>query len=103
MQTVGMIYRELDHHTDTIGLRIRIMQTEVTIQSRKDLTHQQTEIWDVEAVDSLPNLGTELTRENEGEVEIHRRIMSANTVYFYLLSIIKSCLAHIKGKLYIQD
>jgi hypothetical protein len=36
---------------------------------------------DIEAVGSVTYLGTELTKGNEEEVEIQKRIMSARKVY----------------------
>jgi hypothetical protein len=50
-------------------------------------------------VDSFTYLGTELIKGNEEKVEIKKRIMSAKKLYFSLLPIIKSRLAHIKDKL----
>jgi hypothetical protein len=80
------------------------MKTKVLIQSRRDLSCQQTDTLDIEAVDGFTYLGTELTKGNEEEVEIQKRIMSANKVYFSLLPIIKSRLAYRKDKLKtIQD
>jgi hypothetical protein len=74
------------------------MKTKVMIQSR-DVSCQHTDILDIEAVDSFTYLGTDITKGNEEEVEIQKRIMSANKVYFSLLPIIKSRLAHRKDKL----
>jgi hypothetical protein len=54
---------------------------------------------DIAAVGSVTYLGTELTKGNEEEVEIQKGIMSAHKVYFSLLTIIKSRLAHRKDKL----
>jgi hypothetical protein len=54
---------------------------------------------DIEAVDSFTDLGTKLTQGNEEEVEIQKRIMSANKVYFSILPIIMSQLAHRQDKL----
>jgi hypothetical protein len=50
-------------------------------------------------VDSSTYLGTELTKGNEDEVEIQKRIMLANKVYFSHLPILKSRVAHRKDKL----
>jgi hypothetical protein len=69
------------------------------IHSRRYLSRQQTEVPDVEAVANFAYLGTELTRESEQEVEIQKRIMSANKVNSCLLAIIKSRLVHSKDKL----
>jgi hypothetical protein len=99
MQTVETIYSELEEHTKIIGLTINTMKTKVMIQSRRDVSCQQTDILGTEAVDSFTYLGTELTKGNEEEVEIKKRIMSANEVYFSLLPIMKSQLAHRKDKL----
>jgi hypothetical protein len=99
MQTFEKIYRGLEEHTKTIGLTIKTMKPKVMIQSRRDVSCQQTDILDIEAVDSFTYLGTELTKGYEEEVEIKKRIMSANKVYFSLLPIIKSRLAQRKDKL----
>jgi hypothetical protein len=48
------------------------------IQSRRDLRCQQIGIQDIEAVDSFTYLGTEVTIDDEQEVEIQRIIMSGN-------------------------
>jgi hypothetical protein len=58
MQTVGSICRGLEEHSKTVGLVINAMKTEV-IQSRTDLSYQQTEIQDIEVVNSFTYLGTE--------------------------------------------
>jgi hypothetical protein len=99
MQTVEKIYRELEEHTKIIGFTINTMKTKVMIQSRRDVSCQQTHLLGIEAVDSFTYLGTGLTKGNEEEVEIKKRIMSANKVYFSLFPIIKSRLAHRKDKL----
>jgi hypothetical protein len=78
MKTAEKIHRELEEHTKTIGLMINTMKKKVMIQSRRDLSCQQTEIQNIEAVNSFTYLGTELMRGNEEEVEIEKRIMSAN-------------------------
>jgi len=39
------------------------------IQSRRDVSYQQTDILVIETVDSFTYLGTELTKGNEEEVE----------------------------------
>jgi hypothetical protein len=75
------------------------MKTKVMIQSGRDISCQQTDILDIEAVDSFIYLGTKQTKGHEEEVEIQKRIMSANKVYFALLPIIKSRIAHRKYKL----
>jgi hypothetical protein len=75
------------------------MKTKVMTQSRRDISFQQTDILDIEAVDSFIYLGTELTKGNEEEVEIQKRIMSANKVYFSILPIIMTQLAHRQDKL----
>jgi maleate cis-trans isomerase len=93
MQTVEKTYTELEEHTKTIVLTINTMQTKVTIQSRKDLNHQRIEI------QNFTCLRTQLTKGNEEEVEIQKRIMSANNVYFPLLPITKSQLSQRKDKL----
>jgi hypothetical protein len=98
MQTVEKIYRELEEHTKTIGLTINTMKTKVMIQSRRDVNCQQTNILDIEAVDIFTYLGTE-AKGNEEEVEVQKRIMSANKVYFSPLPIIKSRLAPRQDKL----
>jgi hypothetical protein len=92
-------YRDLEEHSK-IGLTINTMKTKVMIQSRRDVSCQQTDVLGIEAVDSFTYLGTELTKGNKEEVEIKKRIMSANKVYFSLLPIIKSRLAHRKNRLY---
>jgi hypothetical protein len=53
MQKIGKICRELEEYILTIGLTINTMKTEVIIQSRTDLSHQQTEIQDIEVVNSF--------------------------------------------------
>jgi hypothetical protein len=98
MQTVEKIYRDLEEHSE-IGLTINTMKTKVMIQSRRDVSCHQTDILGTEAVDSFTYLGTELTKGNKEEVEIKKRITSANKVYFSMLPIIKSRLAHRKNKL----
>jgi len=52
------------------------------MQSRRDLNHQWTEIEDIKAVNSFNYLGTVLTKGNEEEVEIQKKIMSANNIHF---------------------
>jgi hypothetical protein len=52
-----------------IGLTINTMKTKVMIQSRRDVSYQQTDILVIESVDSFTYLGTELTKGNEEEVE----------------------------------
>jgi hypothetical protein len=101
MQTLEKIYRELEEHTKIIGLTINTMKTKVMIQSRRDVSCQQTDILGIEAVDSFTYLGIGLTKGNEEEVEIKKRITSANKVHFSLFPIIlvKSRLAHRKDKL----
>jgi hypothetical protein len=42
MQTVEKVYRELEEHTKTIGLTVNTMKTEVMIQSRRDVSCQET-------------------------------------------------------------
>jgi hypothetical protein len=74
MQTVEKIYSELEEHTKIIGLTINTMKTKVMIQSRRDVSCQQTDILGIEAVDSFTYLGTELTKGNEEEVEIKREL-----------------------------
>lgn len=58
------------------------MKKKVMIQSRWDLSFQQTKIHNIEAVNSSAYLGTELMRENEKEVEIEKRIMSTSRNIF---------------------
>jgi hypothetical protein len=65
MQTLEKIYRELEENTKAIGLT---MKTKVMIQSRRDVSCQQTDILDNEAVDSFTYLGTDITKGNEEEV-----------------------------------
>jgi hypothetical protein len=50
---------------------------------QRDLSCQQIEIHNIEAVSSFTCTGTELTRENEEEIEIHNIIMSANKALLY--------------------
>jgi hypothetical protein len=45
---------------------------------------------DIETTDSFTQLGTELTKGNEEEVEIQEGIMSANKVYLSILHIHES-------------
>jgi hypothetical protein len=54
------------------------------MQSRRDLNHQWTEIEDIKAVNSFNYLGTVLTKGNEEEVEVEmqKKIMSANNIHF---------------------
>jgi hypothetical protein len=52
------------------------------IQSKRDLSRRQVERQDIEAADSFTYLETESTRESEEEVQIQKRTMSANKVYF---------------------
>jgi len=54
------------------------------MQSRRDLNHQWTEIEDIKAVNSFNYPGTVLTKETEEEVEveIQKKIMSANKIHF---------------------
>jgi hypothetical protein len=47
------------------------------------LIYQQIEVHYIEAVNYLTYVGTELTRENEEEIEIHNRIMSENKALLY--------------------
>jgi hypothetical protein len=70
MQTVEKIYRELEELTKIIGLTINTMKAKVMIQSRRDVSCQQTDILGIETVDSFTYLGPELTKGNEEEVEI---------------------------------
>lgn len=44
---------------------------------------QQIAIHNIEAVNSFTYIGTELTRENEEEIEIHNIITSANKVLLF--------------------
>lgn len=44
---------------------------------------QQIEIHYTEAVNNFTYVGTELTRENEEEIEIHNRIMSESKALLY--------------------
>jgi len=63
MLTACKMYRELEEHK-TVGLTINAMnlgsnmKTKVKTWSRKDLSCQQTDIWDIEVVDSSVYLGT---------------------------------------------
>jgi len=50
---------------------------------------KQTEIQNIVGDDNFMGLGKELTRENEVQVGIPKRNMSANNVHFALLPIIK--------------
>jgi len=54
------------------------------MQSRRDLNHQWTEMEDIKAVNCFNYLGTVLTKgtEEEVEVEIQKKIMSANKIHF---------------------
>lgn len=54
------------------------------MQSRRDLNHQWTELEDIMAVNSFNYLGAVLTKgtEDEVEVEIQKKIMSANKIHF---------------------
>lgn len=60
---------------------------------------QQTEIQDTEAVDTLTCLGIRFTRKSEAEQEKHKRILSASKLYFSIVRIVKSRLAHRRDKI----
>jgi len=61
-------------HTDKKGM----------MQSRRDLSHQWTEMEDIKTVNSFNYLGTVITKgtEEEVEVEMQKKIMSANNIHF---------------------
>lgn len=54
------------------------------MQSRRDLSHQWTEMEDIKTVNSFNYLGTVITKgtEEEVEVEMQKKIMSANNIHF---------------------
>ena len=53
------------------------------------MEHIKKEVQDLETVNSFTQLETELTKGYEEEVEIQKRIMSANKAYRSLLHITK--------------
>jgi hypothetical protein len=59
------------------------MKTKVVIQSRRDVSCQQTDILGIEVVDSFTYLGPELTKGNEEEVEIKKRELCQQTRYTF--------------------
>lgn len=82
MQTFERIYRGLEEHSKTTGLRTEGMETNVLLQSGRDLSRQQREIEDTEAVDSFTSIGTKFTEGNQELIEIQKGNNSTHEASF---------------------
>lgn len=97
------VYRELTAAADEVGLTVNVGKTKLMTQSRRgrQLAERMVRLGmhDFEVVREFKYLGTKVTAENDGSMEVQERIAAANRAFFSITNIIKSKTVHRNTKL----
>jgi hypothetical protein len=102
IKAIKETYQELKGAAKEIGLSINVSKTQAMILTcSRTNTDQQLRIGDhnINMVNNFIYLGSCITEDNNGQVEIQRRLKLANKAYYSLYAIMKSCDIHKKTKI----